>query len=156
MKHPRSEFLGVLSLAGFACSILLAQSLKLSPVEKKNQEIAIKEFKDMLQYGHVELANEFIAPGYIQHNPNVPPGRDGFIQFMSRNRKPEPVKPEWKNPPTLIIPGGPYVLFMTDRKAKDPADPDKEYTWDHFDMVRVENGQIQEHWDEARKNPPQR
>ena len=43
---------------------------------------------------------------------------------------------------------------MWDRKAKDPADPSKEYTWDHFDMVRVEGGKIQEHWDEAKKNPP--
>jgi len=30
-----------------------------------------------------------------------------------------------------------------------------EYTWNHFDVVRAENGLIKEHWDEAVINPPQ-
>ena len=46
-------------------------------------------------------------------------------------------------------------LMMWDRMAKDPDDPSKMYTWNHYDVVRVENGKIKEHWDEARINPPQ-
>jgi len=122
--------------------------------DKKNLEVAMAEFKDMLQYGHLELADKYMAPGYIQHNPNVPGSRDGFVKYMSRNRTPEPIKPEWKNPPTLVIVAGPYVMFMRDTKAKDPADPSKEYIRDHFDIVRIEDGKIAEHWDEAKKNPP--
>jgi predicted SnoaL-like aldol condensation-catalyzing enzyme len=95
-----------------------------------------------------------MAPDYVQHNPNIPPGRDGFKKFMSRFRKPEPIQKEWKRTPTLIMVAGPYVLFMTDVQAKDPADPTKAYTRDHFDMVRVDKGMVREHWDEARKNPP--
>lgn len=135
---------------------LLAQSLQLSAQERKNVEIATRELKDMLQYNHLEIADEVMADSYIQHNPNVPGGREGFKKFFGSlpNRQPEPIKPEWKNPPRLTIASGPYVFFMWDRKAKDPADPSKEYTWNHFDMVRVENGKIQEHWDEARKNAP--
>jgi hypothetical protein len=39
--------------------------------------------------------------GYIQHNPNVPQGRDGFKQFMSRvpARTPQEIKLEWRNAP---------------------------------------------------------
>jgi predicted SnoaL-like aldol condensation-catalyzing enzyme len=139
------------------CVALFAQSgLKLSAQEQKNVAIATKELKDMLQYNHLEIADEVMADSYIQHNPNVPGGREGFKKFFGGlpGRQPEPIKPEWKNPPTLTIASGPYVFFMWDRKAKDPADASKEYTWDHFDMVRVENGKIQEHWDEAKKNPP--
>ena len=33
----------------------------------------------------------------------------------------------------------------------DPADPSKIYKWNWFDMVRVDNGMIQEHWDMATK-----
>jgi hypothetical protein len=33
--------------------------------------------------------------------------------------------------------------------------PSREYHWDHFDVVRAENGRIKEHWDEAVINPPQ-
>jgi hypothetical protein len=46
-------------------------------------------------------------------------------------------------------------VMMWDRKAKDPADPGKEYVWNHYDVVRTENGLIKEHWDEAVINPPQ-
>lgn len=126
----------------------------LSPQEQKNLEIANIEFKDILQYGHVELAEKVMAPGYIQHNPNVPTGRAAFVEFFSKIRKPEPIKPEWKNKPTLTIVSGPYVFYMFKRMEKDPDDPAKTYPAYWFDMVRVDNGLIQEHWDAAVKNPP--
>jgi predicted SnoaL-like aldol condensation-catalyzing enzyme len=155
LKNPRKMLIGT-GVVVVGCMTLFAQSLKYSAQEKKNLEIATRELKDMLQYGHLEVADEVMADSYIQHNPNVPGGREGFKKFFGAqpNRQPEAIKEAWKNPPTLTIASGPYVFFMWDRKAKDPADPAKEYTWDHFDMVRVENGKIQEHWDEARKNPP--
>ena len=133
---------------------------KLSKEEQQTLVLATEELKDMLQYGHLELADKTMDPGYIQHNPNVPQGRDGFKQFMSRipGRRPEdakPIKPEWLNPPALTLIDGPYSLMMWDRMAKDPDDPSKEYKWNHFDVVRAENGLIKEHWDEARINPPQ-
>jgi predicted SnoaL-like aldol condensation-catalyzing enzyme len=94
-----------------------------------------------------------MAESYIQHNPNVPNGRAGFLKAMG-NRKPDELKPGWKNPPSLVITSGPFVLYMFDRKDKDPDDPSKQYSWNHFDMLRVENGKIQEHWDEVEKNAP--
>jgi predicted SnoaL-like aldol condensation-catalyzing enzyme len=57
---------------------------KFSAEEQKTLALATEELKDMLQYGHLELADKTMAPGYIQHNPNVPQGRDGFKRFMSR------------------------------------------------------------------------
>jgi predicted SnoaL-like aldol condensation-catalyzing enzyme len=133
---------------------------KLSKEEEHNLELGTEELKDMLQYGHLELADKTMDPGYIQHNPNVPQGREGFKQFMSRipGRRPEdakPIKPEWLNPPVLTLVSGPYVVFMWDRMAKDPDDASREYKWNHFDIVRVENGLIKEHWDEAVIAPAQ-
>jgi predicted SnoaL-like aldol condensation-catalyzing enzyme len=129
---------------------------KLSSQEKQTLAMATEELKDMLQYGHLELADKTMDPGYIQHNPNVPQGRDGFKAFMSRipGRQPQEIKPEWKNAPVLTLVDGPYSVMMWDRMAKDPDDPSKEYKWNHFDVVRTENGHIKEHWDEARINPP--
>jgi len=146
--------IGTLALGTLA---LAAQSTgKLSGQEKKNLDIATTEMRDMLQYNHLELANKVMAPGYIQHNPNVPTGREGFLKFFSSlpNRNPEPIKPEWKSKPSLILTSGDLVFFMFDRDGKDPADPSKTYKYNWFDMVRVDNGMIQEHWDTARKNPP--
>lgn len=133
---------------------------KLSKQEEQTKALATEELKDMLQYGHLELADKTMDPGYIQHNPNVPQGRDGFKEFMAKipGRRPEDAKPiqaEWPNPPALFLLDGPYAVMMWDRKAKDPDDPNKMYTWNHYDVVRMENGKIKEHWDEARINPPQ-
>ena len=133
---------------------------KLSKEEDKTLALGTEELRDMLQFGHLELADKTMDPGYIQHNPNVPQGRDGFKQFMSRipGRRPEDAKPitdQWPNPPVLTLVNGPYCFFMWDRMAKDPDDASREYKWNHFDIVRVENGLIKEHWDEARINPPQ-
>jgi predicted SnoaL-like aldol condensation-catalyzing enzyme len=125
-----------------------------SPQEKKNLEIATVEFKDILQYGHTELAEKVMAPTYIQHNPNVPTGRAAFVEFFSRIRKPEPIQAGWKNKPTLMFASGPYVFLIVKRAEKDPDDPNQTYPAYWFDMVRVENGLIQEHWDAATKNPP--
>jgi predicted SnoaL-like aldol condensation-catalyzing enzyme len=125
--------------------------------EKMTLALATEELKDMLQYGHLELADKTMDPGYIQHNPMVPQGRDGFKVFMSARpgRTPQEIKPEWPNPPALTLIDGPYSVMMWDRMAKDPDNPSKMYTWNHYDVVRMENGHIKEHWDEARINPPQ-
>jgi predicted SnoaL-like aldol condensation-catalyzing enzyme len=132
---------------------------KLSKSEEQTLAMATEELKDMLQYGHLELADKTMDPGYIQHNPNVPQGRDGFKAFMSKipGRGPgdaKEIKPEWINAPVLTLINGPYSLMMWDRMAKDPDDASKMYKWNHYDVVRVDSGKIKEHWDEAVINPP--
>ena len=129
---------------------------KLTAEEQKTLAMATEELKDMLQYGHLELADKTMDPGYIQHNPNVPQGRDGFKQFMSRvpGRTPREIKTEWVNAPVLTLVDGSYAFMMWERTAKDPDDPNRDYKWNHFDVVRTENGLIKEHGDEARINPP--
>jgi predicted SnoaL-like aldol condensation-catalyzing enzyme len=131
-----------------------AVKFNFTPEEQKNIAIANVEFKDILQYGHVELADKVMAPGYIQHNPNVPTGRAAFVAFFSKVRKPEPIKAEWKDKPALVIASGPYVFYMFKRMLDDPDNPSNKYPGFWFDMVRIENGLIAEHWDSAVKNPP--
>ena len=125
---------------------------KISADEQLNIGLATEELKDMLQYGHLELADKTMDRGYIQHNPNVPQGREGLKQFMNSRvggRLGE-IKPEWKNGPALTVADGPYVLMMWNVNDKDPSDATKTYTWSHFDLLRIENGLVKEHWDEAR------
>jgi len=129
-------------------------AFELSPQEKKNLEIATVEFKDILQYGHTELAEKVMAPTYIQHNPNVPTGRAAFVEFFSRIRKPEPLQATWKNKPTMMFASGPYVFVMVKQMKDDPNEPNQKYPAYWFDLVRVDNGMVQEHWDSATKNAP--
>ena len=124
----------------------------LSAGERRNIGVATQEHKDILQYGHLDLADKAIAKGYIQHNPNVPQGLDGFKRFMARpaGTPVEAIKTEWKSAPAFTLASGPYVLMMWTWKDKDPADPGKSYFRNHFDLLRIDSGQAQEHWDEAR------
>jgi predicted SnoaL-like aldol condensation-catalyzing enzyme len=150
-----NTFMSTIALAALGSLTLAAQSTGTQTAqEKKNQEIATTEMKDILQYGHLELADKAMAPGYIQHNPNVPTGRDGFKTFFARFAKPEPIQPDWKKKPVLILTSGDIVFYLVENEAKDPADPSKTYKYNWFDMLRVDNGMIQEHWDTAKKNPP--
>ncbi len=127
-----------------------------SDQERKNIEIANVEMRDILQYGHLELAQKVMAPSYIQHNPNVPTGRAAFVDFFGRFAKPQPLTGEWKNKPTLIIANGPYVFYLVKQLRKDPDHPNTVYPAYWFDLLRVEGGMVQEHWDAAQKNPPRR
>jgi predicted SnoaL-like aldol condensation-catalyzing enzyme len=53
-----------------------------------------------------------------------------------------------------VIASGPYVFYMFKRMERDLDDANKTYPAYWFDVLRVENGMIQEHWDSAMKNPP--
>jgi predicted SnoaL-like aldol condensation-catalyzing enzyme len=121
----------------------------LTPEEEKNQETVLNMFRDVHQYHHVELASKYMAADYIQHNPTDPQGREGLMEELSRRFKPEPLQAEMKSKPTLVITKGDIVLMMMDKPTKDPNDPSKTYELNHFEMVRVQNGLAQEHWDSS-------
>ena len=109
--------------------------------------MATEELKDMLQYGHLELADKTMDPGYIQHNPDGAAGArwvQGVREPRSRPHATRTSKPEWKNPPVLTLINGPYSRYKRDvgPQGADPADPSKMYVWNHYDVVRTEGGKI--------------
>ncbi len=110
---------------------------KLSKQEEQTLAMATEELKDMLQYGHLELADKTMDPGYIQHNPNVPQGRDGFKQFMSRvpGRTPREIKAEWVNAPSLTLINGSSV-FTVDDVGPDGQGPRRSHSRVHVEPLR--------------------
>jgi predicted SnoaL-like aldol condensation-catalyzing enzyme len=126
-----------------------AESLKNSPEEQKNEQFVLNMYRDVLQYHHFELAPKYMAADYIQHNALDPQGRDPLIHELSERFKPEPLQPEMKNKPALVITKGAIVLMMTSRPVKDAKDASKTYTQNHFEMIRVQHGLAQEHWDSS-------
>src|SRR5262245_10539885 len=48
---------------------------------------------------------------------------------------------------------GDYVLVIWEREGKDPADATKSYKYNTYDLLRLQNGKVQEHWDYALKTP---
>ncbi len=124
-------------------------STNLSAREQETLRLGRIEFKDILQYGQVDLAREYFHPNYMQHNMGVPGGRDNFIEFFGRNRTPTPLQDEWITPPTLELVSGDFYLKFDQRMEDDPARPGQQSAYYRFDMIRAGDGLIQEHWDVA-------
>jgi len=102
--------------------------------------------------GREELADLFMDPIYIQHNPNAATGRDGAVAYFS-NRPDTPISTTLEAPLVAMIAEGDLVVQVleTDREQNGV-----NYKVPWFDMFRLENGRVIEHWDTASKGelPP--
>ena len=116
-----------------------------------NKRLVYDFWREVFEGAHMELADKYMADSYIQHNPNVPTGRAAFVEFFQRVRKPAPIEPRIKAPLVAIVAEGDFVVLSFAREHADPKDATKKYTTTWFDMFRIENGKIAEHWDPALK-----
>lgn len=116
-----------------------------------NKRLVYDFWREVFEAGHMELAERYMAETYIQHNPNVPTGRAAFVEFFTKFRKPKPIEPRVAAPLVTITAEGDVVVLSFVRELPDPKDASRKYTTTWFDMFRLENGKIAEHWDPAVK-----
>ncbi len=114
-----------------------------------NKRFVYDFWREVLEGRHVELAEKYMSEGYIQHNPNVPTGRAAFVGFFGR-LDPLPIAPEIKSQVVSITAEGDLVTLAFAREYPHPDDDTKMYTTTWFDMFRLEDGRIAEHWDSAK------
>jgi predicted SnoaL-like aldol condensation-catalyzing enzyme len=122
------------------------------PELAKNKKLVYDFWRSVIEAGHLELAPQYMAEGYIQHNPNVPTGRQGFIDFFSKFAKPGPIVDTLREVIVAINAEDDRVILVFKQRLQDPNDPSKHYFTHSFDMLRIENGKIAEHWDSDLKN----
>lgn len=129
---------------------LLASS---SPQLAANKRLVYDFWRKILEAGHVDLAEKYLTKSYIQHNPNVPTGRAGFVEYFTKFdfAKPKPIEPKVQAQLVSIVAEGNLVVLSFVSERADPKDSAKKYTTTWFDMFRIENGKIAEHWDSADK-----
>ena len=114
-----------------------------------NRKLVFDFWREVFEGGHMELADKYMAESYIQHNPNVPTGRAAFVEFFSKFAKPKPIAVTIQAPLVAIVAEGDFVILSFVSERTDPTDSTKKYTTTWFDMFRIENGKIAEHWDPA-------
>ena len=125
-------------------SALLASA---DPHLAANKKLVYDFWREVFEGGHMELADKYMAEGYIQHNPNVPTGRAAFVAFFTQFVKPKAIQPTIQAPVVTMVAEGDKVIITFVR----PTGADKKATTTWFDMFRIENGRIAEHWDCAPK-----
>ena len=117
----------------------------------QNKKLVYDMWREFLEGGHLELAEKYFAESYMQHNPNAATGRKALVDFFSRFSKPQTIIDSIKSPVVTILAEGDLVMISFARELPDPADKSKKYTTTWFDLFRIENGKIAEHWDCAEK-----
>ena len=117
------------------------------PALAANKKLVFDFWREVFEGGHLELADKYMAEDYIQHNPNVPTGRAAFVDFFKRFAKPKAVQPRIAAPLVSIVAERDLVILSFVQPTRDPKDASKASTTTWFDMFRIENGKIAEHWD---------
>ena len=113
---------------------------------EKNKENAINFYKMAYEGSPREAVELYLGDQYIQHNPDVANGTEGFIQYFERMQKEYPKKSiEF----VRCIAEGNLVALHTHQTW--PGD-DQYVTMDFFRFD--ENGKICEHWDSIQQIPP--
>lgn len=118
--------------------------------EEKNKELVLNWWREVVTFGHVELANKYMADDYIEHNPNYAGGRKEFVAYFGKTPA-KPIQPQLPKQPDRAFTKGDYVVLVWELDGEEKTG--KAFKYNTFDIVRVQNGKIAEHWDGAPKNP---
>lgn len=117
-----------------------------------NKKVAYDFFRVILRGFRLDQADKYMTVDYMQHNPNAETGMAGFkAYFNAIMPKQLPAIPETLPGLVAIQAEGDYVTLSFVREYDDPAAKGKKYTTTWFDMFRIVNGKIVEHWDSATK-----
>jgi predicted SnoaL-like aldol condensation-catalyzing enzyme len=96
---------------------------------------------------------DLLTPEYIQHNPNIPSGREAILKFTQSAMAGEARLIMRTAGRPLFVAEGDLVVMMQPIEREDPDQPGKTYVSYWFDMWRIEDGRLAEHWDGAPKEP---
>lgn len=129
---------------GLAQHALLASS---DPQLFVNKRLAFDLWRQIPEGGQEQLAALYVAPGYLQHNPNAATGREGFVDYMAR-RPDSAIEPYLETPLVALVAEGDLVVQVLET-TRTQAGVTWHVPW--FDMFRVEQGLVIEHWDTASK-----
>jgi predicted SnoaL-like aldol condensation-catalyzing enzyme len=117
-----------------------------------NKRLVYDMYRIVLQAGLADRAHEFIAEAYIQHNPNAAQGLKGLVDYVRASRPERPIKDTLDLPLVHLMAEGNYVTTTFVRPEKDAKGETYYSSW--FDLYRIENGKIVEHWDPMLKSDP--
>lgn len=121
-----------------------------NPKLAANKKLCYDFFRVILRARHLDEADKYMRADYIQHNPNADTGMAGFKAYFSKLGGPLPVKDSLDGLVAIQAEGN-YVTLSFVRFYDDPSNPGQKYTTTWFDMFRLQDGKIAEHWDCATK-----
>ncbi|MDC1435949.1 nuclear transport factor 2 family protein [Gammaproteobacteria bacterium] len=115
-----------------------------NPQDAADKKLVYDFWRKVLVARNTDAGMEMMAEDYMQHNPNFATGRAPILQVFGRIGEQEEL-PYIADLVAITADAG-YVTMAFKRELENPNTGDT-YTTTWFDMFRVENGLIAEHWD---------
>jgi predicted SnoaL-like aldol condensation-catalyzing enzyme len=110
----------------------------------RNKDVVRNFYTTVLIGRDVDAAPKFLRADYIQHNPQVPTGLNGFMDAF-RARFAQPLPSDYKRELLSVIGDNDMVVVYV-RQTWTGKDGQHHQTLG-CDMFRVQHGMIAEHWD---------
>lgn len=123
-----------------------------NPQLQANKQLVYHFYKDVLEDGRWDLTENFLSERYIQHNPNFPSTRAKFVEDgKSRNLRLKIIE----RVVDVVADKDTVVMALAIHMPK-PGHPEQTYTTTWFNMFRVKDGKLDEHWDSSllQEEPP--
>ncbi|MXO70160.1 hypothetical protein GRI99_00765 [Altererythrobacter buctensis] len=110
-----------------------------------NKRLVYDMYRIVLQAGLAGRAGEFIREDYIQHNPMAAQGLAGVQEYIRNTRPERDILDRLELPMINIMAERNFVTIAFVRPETDSTGARYYSTW--FDMFRIQDGKIAEHWD---------
>lgn len=108
----------------------------------RNKVLVLEAMTSLFQRHDASVVEQLYTPDYIQHNPDIPQGRDA-LQALVAN-----LSPAVHYEPGLIVAEGDFVAIHG--RIRGWADTPQVVV----DLFRVEGGRLAEHWDVLQNEVP--
>lgn len=124
-----------------------------------NKQVVFHILRELLQCNYWDQADNWLTERYLQHNPNVPSGRDNVIAFFVENYgidtapRPETCD-ELTLPVVTVLTSGDIVGVVFKVEYDNPRAPGTKYATIFYDQWRIVDGRADEHWDTGTLTPP--
>lgn len=128
----------------FICLGLVQTASGDDALTQRNKAVVREFYTTVLINRQVDAAAQFLRADYIQHNPNVPIGLKGFTDTF-RERFAQKLPPDYKRE-LLNVVGENDMVVVYVRQTWTSRDGQHKQALG-FDMFRVQDGKIAEHWD---------
>jgi len=121
----------------------------IEPIAEQKMEAnkkAVREFYELaLNTKDFVAASRYLGPRYVQHNPLVGDGKEGFLAFLAKLKA---EYPDNRNEIKRIFADGNYVIIHV-HSVRIPGTRGRAI----FDLFKLEDGKIVEHWDAIQEIP---
>lgn len=113
-----------------------------------NKQNAISYYRMAYEGNPAQAVADFVGDEYIQHNPSVPDGTQGFINYFEQMQREYPNK---SIDFVRAVAEGDLVALHTHQTWHEGEEINEYITMDFFRFD--DNGKIVEHWDSIQKIP---